>query len=209
MGAGGIIALVLAPRKGWASLATRATGGVLLTRALTNLPLRRLLGLAPGRSGLRFEKTITIGAPVQKVFEFCSNPENFSRVLEHVQEVKKLDDNRFRWAVAGPAATSISWETRIVESIPNQLLSFRSQPGSLVRGAGIVRFQPEGDRGTRISLRMSYNPPAAAIGHAVAILFGIDPKRVLDEDLARMKSLFEVGKTTAHSTTVASEQLSA
>ena len=56
---------------------------------------------------------------------------------------------------------------------------------------------------------MSYNPPAGAIGHAIAKLFGVGPKDVLDEDLVRMKSLFEHGKTRAHGETVTREQLSA
>jgi uncharacterized membrane protein len=42
---------------------------------------------------------------------------------------------------------------------------------------------------------MSYNPPGGAIGHAVAALFGADPKRAMDEDFVRLKSLLEIGKT--------------
>lgn len=40
---------------------------------------------------------------------------------------------------------------------------------------------------------MSYNPPAGAIGHVVASLFGADPKSEMDADLARMKTLIETG----------------
>ena len=56
---------------------------------------------------------------------------------------------------------------------------------------------------------MTYNPPAGAIGHALAALFGADPKRTMDEDLARLKSLFEHGKTTAHGETVTRERITA
>ena len=41
---------------------------------------------------------------------------------------------------------------------------------------------------------MSYNPPAGAIGHLVAMLFGADPKKEMDEDLMRMKSFIETGQ---------------
>jgi uncharacterized membrane protein len=54
---------------------------------------------------------------------------------------------------------------------------------------------------------MCYNPPAGAIGHAVAKLFGVGPKEVIDEDLVRMKSLFEHGKTRAHGKMVTRDQL--
>ena len=40
---------------------------------------------------------------------------------------------------------------------------------------------------------MSYNPPAGALGHAVAELFGADPKHEMDDDLMRMKSFIETG----------------
>jgi uncharacterized membrane protein len=41
---------------------------------------------------------------------------------------------------------------------------------------------------------MSYNPPAGAIGHLVAVMFGADPKREMDEDLKRMKGFIETGQ---------------
>jgi uncharacterized membrane protein len=56
-------------------------------------------------------------------------------------------------------------------------------------------------------VRMSYHPPGGAIGHAVASLFGADPKAAMDDDLARLKSLLEVGKAGAHGTHVTKEQL--
>jgi hypothetical protein len=54
---------------------------------------------------------------------------------------------------------------------------------------------------------MSYNPVAGALGHAIATLFRVDPKRTLDEDLVRLKSLLEEGKTRAHHEPVAREEV--
>ena len=181
----------------------------MFARAVTNLPLRRIFGLVRSRRAIRFQKTMTIHAPIKRVFEFWSNPENFAKVMEHVNEVKRTGENQFRWTVTGPAGSSITWNSRVTQSVPNQLLAWRSDAGSLIRSGGIVRFQSTENNGTRIHLLMSYNPPAGAVGHALATLFGIGPKSVLDEDLVRMKSLFEHGKTTAHGETVTREQLSA
>jgi hypothetical protein len=41
---------------------------------------------------------------------------------------------------------------------------------------------------------MAYNPPAGAIGHGVAKLFGVDPKHELDADLLRLKTYLESGR---------------
>jgi len=58
-----------------------------------------------------------------------------------------------------------------------------------------VRFVPV-DGGTRVDVRLSYNPPLGAVGHAVAALLGADPKQQLDDDLLRLQSLFDRGKAS-------------
>ncbi len=78
--------------------------------------------------------------------------------------------------------------------------------GALIDTAGVVRFDAEPD-GTRITIRMSYCPPAGVFGHAVAWLFGADPKSEIVEDLVRLKSLLETGKTRAHGIPVFREEL--
>jgi uncharacterized membrane protein len=72
-----------------------------------------------------------------------------------------------------------------------------------------VRFDPNPDGGTRITIRMCYTPPLGVLGHAFAQMLGVDPKRDMDEDLVRLKSLIEYGKTRAHGGTVHREQLGA
>src|SRR5919198_4385424 len=141
VGAGGAIALAFPTRDRSIALPSRIIGGLLLARAVTNLSLRRFFGLIRSRRAIRFQKTITIHAPVDQVFQFWSNPENFAKVMEHVQEVKRTGDNRFRWTVSGPAGSSVSWTSRITQSTPNKMLVWRSEPGSVMRSGGIVRFQ--------------------------------------------------------------------
>jgi uncharacterized membrane protein len=92
----------------------------------------------------------------------------------------------------------VSWEGEIETLEPEQLLAWRSLPGSVVQNAGVARFEENPDGSTRLDIRLSYNPPAGALGHAVASLFGADPKHAMDEDLVRFQSLLEQGKTTVH-----------
>jgi uncharacterized membrane protein len=65
---------------------------------------------------------------------------------------------------------------------------------------GNVRFDPNEQGGTRVTVQMYYAPPAGAVGHAVASLFGRNPRQEMHEDLARLKSLFETGKTSSQGT---------
>ena len=82
----------------------------------------------------------------------------------------------------------------MVRSEPNALIEWRSTPDSQVKHEGAVRFEPTDDGGTRVSVGLCYVPPAGALGHAVASLFGADPKSEMDADLMRMKSMIETGK---------------
>lgn len=181
--------------------------GGLLLRAITNMELKRLTGIGAGRRAVTLQKMITVHAPVERVFDFWSRYENFPRFMTHVREVRKTSGDRSHWVVAGPAGLPIEWETEVTAHVPNQVLAWRTVPGSIVDHAGIVRFEKTADGGTRVHIRMSYNPPAGALGHAVAALLGGDPKRAMDEDLVRFKSLIEDGKTTAHGDTVDRREL--
>jgi uncharacterized membrane protein len=171
----------------------------LMARAFTNRELTRLVGLGSGRRLIDIQKTINVAAPVERVFEFWSRYEDFPRFMAHVRAVKpEVGTTRSHWVVAGPAGVSITWDTVITQFVPNQIVAWETVPGSLVAHAGSVRFEPNPDGGTRLTVRMSYHPPGGALGHVVATLFGSDPKHALTEDLMRLKSLIEQGKTSAH-----------
>ena len=53
-----------------------------------------------------------------------------------------------------------------------------------------------------MTVQMNYVPPAGALGHAVAQLFGVDPRQAMHEDLIQLKSLLEEGETSKEGTTV-------
>jgi uncharacterized membrane protein len=114
--------------------------------------------------------------------------------VPHVQEVKDLGDGRSHWTVAGPAGMPVEWDADVSAYIPHEILAWRTEPNSLIQHAGIVRFQPNAGGGTTVDVRLSYNPGIGAVGHALAALFGADPKHQMDDDLLRMKTFIEIGK---------------
>ena len=166
----------------------------LAMRGATNLETRRMLGIGGGRRAIDLHKTINIDAPVERVFEFWSNPHNFPRFMTNVREVRDLGNGRSQWTVAGPAGLPVKWNAVVTDLIPNKIIAWKSEEGSPIANAGIVRFDPNNGAGTRVTIRMSYNPPAGAIGHAFAKVFGADPKREMDQDLLRMKTMIETGR---------------
>jgi uncharacterized membrane protein len=170
-------------------------GAGLVARAAVNVPTNRLFGIGARRRAVDVQKTITINAPVGEVYAFWSMYENFPRFMSRVLEVKGSDARPMQshWKVAGPAGVPVEFDAEITQAIPNQVIAWKTLAGSPVGHAGIVRFDPEADGRTRVHIRMSYNPPAGWLGHGVATVFGVDPKRSMDEDLVRMKTLIETG----------------
>ena len=192
--AGGVLALSAGARRGLLGKAARFAGIGLLARAFTNMHLKELLGISPGR-GIHIQKTITIRTPVQKVFHFLSNYQNLPQFMSHLREIHRSGNNTSHWIAAGPAGSSVEWDARIHRYEPNKLLAWKSLPGSTIRTAGTLRLERLSGHSTRVDLNLYYIPPAGALGHAVASLFGADPKKALDEDLDRLKTLLESGKT--------------
>lgn len=171
-----------------------AAGLLLLARGLTNLELKRLTGLGGGREAVKINKSISVMAPIQDVFGLWSDFENFPLFMKNVQDVRPAGDNRTHWKVAGPAGLPIEWNAVTTRYEPNRLLAWKTEPGAMVEHAGVIRFESNNDGSTRIDIKLSYNPPAGAVGHGIAALFGNDPQSEIDEDLMRMKSLLETGK---------------
>jgi uncharacterized membrane protein len=167
------------------------SGGALVARAASNRDLASLLGF--GRRGISVQKTIYVAAAIERVFDFWTDYQNFPRFMHHVRDVRQLPDNRSHWVVAGPAGVPVQWTAEVTRVIPGELIEWRSISDSAVRHEGEVHFVGTTDGGTRISVRLSYLPPAGAFGHAVATMFGADPKSEMDADLLRMKSMIETG----------------
>lgn len=175
-----------------------ALGLLLLGRAATNLEMRRLIGVGAPRHAVDVQKSIRIHAPLERVFRLWEDFANFPLFMRHVHHVRRIrtgeDKERWRWSVTGPTGTEFDFDSVVTAREDNRLIAWRTEGDSLVQHAGRVLFQGTEDGATVVDVKMTYNPVAGAVGHAIARLFGTDPKHQMDEDLLRMKSFLETGK---------------
>lgn len=192
VGGSALLAVALL-RRDLPSVVGGAAGLALGARGITNVPTRRLIGVGAGRRAVDVQKDININAPVESVFNFFSKYQNFPHFMANVREVRELGNGRSHWVVAGPAGISVSWDAEVTRFEPNKTIAWRSVPGSMVDNAGIIRFESNDNGGTRVNIKLSYNPPGGALGHAMAKVFGADAKSELDADLMRAKTLIETG----------------
>ena len=193
---GSLLTLYSLRRRGLSKPILSTAGLVLATRGVTNLDPHSLLGLGMGDNAIKVHKTINIHAPIDEIYQFWRNFENFPLFMNHVKEVSTDQSGLSTWKVAGPAGSTIEFQSRITQDIPNEVIVWETVPDSQVHHAGFVRFDENWDGSTRVSVQMSYVPPAGALGHAVAQLFGVDPRQAMHEDLVRLKSLLEEGRTS-------------
>ena len=189
--AGAALALYGMIRRGvWGTLLRTVGTGMVVSAA----GRQGLLGSAlPGidrRRAVDIQKTLYIEAPIDQVYAFWSNYENFPLFMSHVREVEDRGQGRSHWIVSGPGGVPIEWNASLTQQTPNEVIAWRSEAGSMLENAGIIRFARSGNA-TRVDLRFCYLPPAGGAGQAVAELLGSDPRAKLNEDLGRMKALLE------------------
>jgi uncharacterized membrane protein len=195
------------PRKRLRSLLL-PLGGSLIARGVTGrCPINRALGrnsalhgvrttraatLGPGE-GTRVEQAVTINRQREDLFRFWRNFENLPRFMDNLESVRVLDDRLSHWTAKGPAGTRVEWKAEIHNEIENELLAWRSLPGSEVDHAGSVHFTPTGN-GTEVRVILRYSPPAGTLGSDVAKLAGEDPERQVADDLRRFRQVMEAGE---------------
>jgi uncharacterized membrane protein len=196
---GGLLALTGLMRRSPMGLILGLAGAALLARGATNQPLRSLMSgrsLGLGGMGLNqtidLEKSIHIDASPDEVYDMFANYENFPRFMSHVVEVRDLGRRRSHWTVKGPGGSEFEWNSIVTEQSRPHRLAWRTEPGAEIPQTGSIHLEPHRG-GTDVTIRMSYTPPAGALGHGLATLLGSDPKSQMDEDLARMKAYIERG----------------
>jgi len=158
---------------------------------------------APGFTGRRgfgaydvVGRTVTIARPREELFAFWKDFANLSTFMENIVSVKPTGANgRAVWTILAPAGRTVEVETEVVKEEPGKLIAWRSVPGSQIDTEGRVSFtDAPGDRGTRVSVRVAYKPPAGELGRMVAKLFMREPAVQARHDLKRFKMLMEAGE---------------
>ena len=133
----------------------------------------------------KIEKDIVVDVPVNVAYNQWTQFESFPEFMEGVKEVVQLDEKRLRWS-AEVKGKDEEWEAEITDQIPDRHVAWRSVTGT--PNAGSVRFQPDGDGKTKVSLELTYEPRDAAekVGDALGFL-----ERQVSADLERFKEFIE------------------
>lgn len=148
----------------------------------------------PDAEGAVLGRTVTIRKPRAELYRHWRDFSNLPHVMENVETIRKEGEAHV-WVIKAPAGRTVEVRTRIAEEVENQRIAWQSVEGSEIETSGRVEFtDAPGERGTRVLLVMSYDPPAGALGQAVARLFLREPQVQARHDLKRFKMLMETGE---------------
>ena len=140
----------------------------------------------------KLEKTITINAPVEKIFNYISEPTNlpeFWPSLGEVTDVQRLPNgghsNRWVYKMAGMRFEGTSEDT---ERVVNQRLVSKTKGG--VESTQTWTFQPEAG-GTKVTFAVEYTVPIPVLGKLAEGIIVKMNDREGDLILANLKARME------------------
>ncbi len=131
------------------------------------------------------EKSIDVNVPVHTAYDQWTQFEDFPKFMAGVKEVRQQDDKHLFWR-ADLGGKDVTWDSEIVEQVPDKRIAWRSTSGA--PNDGIVTFLSEDSNKTRVSLRLDYEPQGVVenVGSAA----GVVGNRV-ENDLRRFKDYIE------------------
>jgi uncharacterized membrane protein len=195
------MALLVAAIRSGRTTGARAVGAAGAVGAVTGLDVwaaslvSRASDPSTHRRAIRARSAITVNRPPEEVYAFWRDIENLPRFMAHLESVRDDGRGRSRWVAAAPAGATVEWEAELVDDVPEHLVAWRSLEGADVPNEGSVRFElAPGGKGTEVTVDLVFEPPAGAVGAAVARLFGEEPVQQVKDDLRRFKQVLETGE---------------
>jgi uncharacterized membrane protein len=139
------------------------------------------------------QESVEVQAPVEDVFRYWSNFENFPSFMSNVDEVRMTGQDTSHWKVKGPLGKSVQFDAKTTEMDPGRGIGWNTIEGDVMT-SGEARFEEVAPGRTRIDVTMNYSdPPGGAVGEAVANVLS-SPERNLKEDLQNFAKIVERGE---------------
>lgn len=180
-------------RRNLSSVLLGTVGFGLFLRGSMNRSLAQITGMQVCPQAVRLQRSVTIHAPTEKVWNFISDFEQVGRFLPNVKSVQNLGGGRYRWGLHLPGGQDLELEERVTENVPQERLSWESVSNHPVSYSGTMSLQREEEGVTRVNVHVEYTPPGGALGAALGSLFGVDAESKFHDAVMRIKPYLETG----------------
>jgi uncharacterized membrane protein len=163
---------LIGTRRGMAPQARAAAtvSGLALIGAAARGPLTEALcRLGTRRRGTSVQLSFLVPRPVEQVFAFCRDFENFPRLIRVLRDVHDHGDGRSHWRASTPTGGTMEWDTVTTKYVPNSVIAWESVGHSPVRMRAILRFVPE-DGATCMKVTAEYQVVEGTMRDALVAL---------------------------------------
>jgi len=141
----------------------------------------------------KIERSVTINAPVKKIFDYIADPKLQVEWLPGMIEVKDIKSTKevvgstykFSYKVAG---MRFEGEDIVEEYIPNKKMVTRSKGG--IESSWTWNFEPYNDK-TKVEVIVEYKVPIPVLGKIAEALVLKQNQREADHALANIKDKME------------------
>ena len=139
----------------------------------------------------KIENSITIDAPVDKVFDYISDPMNQVEWLTSLMEIRDLSGSgvgqhwRWKYKMVG---VGLEGESTVTEHVPNERRAFQTKGGAVSNW--IFNLEPDEGR-TKFKLDIEYTIPIPVLGKLAEKLVLNRNKREADMAMANIKDKLE------------------
>jgi len=129
-------------------------------------------------------KSITVKAPVGRVYQQWARVEELPKFITRLQNVRRIDNTRFSYTWIGGGSDDSQGFFQIVLQIPGRRIAWRTLSNGFM--SGVVSFEPHSEQETEVTLKIRsiFNPPSLS--------------RRVEEYLSNFKRLVESEEGTRH-----------
>lgn len=176
--------------------AAATVGGLALIGAAARGPvLETLRRTGTERRSARLHLSLIVAQPVEVVFAFVRDFENFPCIIGALRQVRDYGDGRSHWCASTPSGGTLEWDTVTTKYVPNRVVAWQSVPASPVEMHGIVRFVPE-DAHTCLKLELDYCVRTGGLADALIALTTPTRGAELERDIRRLSTYLQTVRSS-------------
>ena len=150
--------------------AAATVGALALIGAAAHRPVSDALRQAgTRRRAAKLDLSVVVPYPVEVVFRFLRDFENWPRFVQGLRAVRDFDDGRSHWTARTPRGGTMEWDTITTKYVPNSVLAWENVSSSPLKMSALLRFSPEGSS-TCLKIVVAYQVLHSGMADTVAVL---------------------------------------
>jgi uncharacterized membrane protein len=136
--------------------------------------------------------SVTINKPPAEVYAFFRNLSQLPLFMDYLESVRVVDATYSHWVARLPLGGTVSWDAKITEDRPGELIAWQSVEGSLIKTSGRVTFaRAPGRDMTEVRVEMQLGFLGTKPSTSMAKFF---TRPQIKGDLRRLKQVLETGE---------------